>query len=100
MGKLAGGPRSTKIGLGKLYLRLFDYLLLFIQHLLLILQDDLLRAFQLCADLLLQNCFFGVAEDVPELTGGAGSTTGIHGCFWLLVWCTLLSSWRLLGCWL
>jgi len=100
MGKVAGGPRSTKIGLGKLYLGLFYYLLLFVQHLLLVLQDDLLRAFQLRADLLLQDCFFGVAEDVSKLAGRAGSSTGIHARFRLLVWCALLSGNRLLGCWL
>ena len=100
MGKVAGGPRSTKIGLRKLNLGLFYYLLLFVQHLLLVLQDDLLGAFQLRADLLLQDCFFGVAEDVSELAGRAGSSTGIHARFRLLVWCALLSSNKLLGCWL
>lgn len=67
---------------------------------LLVLQDDLFGAFQLRADLLLQDCFLGVAEDVSELTGGAGSSTGIHARFRLFVWCAWLSGNRLLGCWL
>ena len=81
-------------------MRLFYYLLLFVQHLLLVLEDDLLRAFQLCADLLLQNCFFGVAEDVSKLAGRAGSSTRTHIGLRQLVWRALLAGNGLLRCWL
>ena len=100
MGKLAGRPRSTKIGLRKLNLGLFYYLLLFVQHLLLVLQDDLLGAFQLRADLLLQDCFLGVAEDISKLARRVGSSTGICTRIRLLVWNALLPSNKLLDCWL
>lgn len=66
---MASWSRAAEIGLGEFYLGLFDYLLLFVHHLFLVLQYDLFGALELGGHLLLQNCFFGIAEDVAELAG-------------------------------